>query len=197
MSNNANPSQKTLHASRQNFPWIIRGLILSGIILLAAALIGFLLINQPDENAVNASLGPVRAGMKMPDFTLKDIHGTPVRLSDYRGKTVLINTWATWCPPCRAEMPYLNAFYQQQRSKNFEILAINAGESQSLAASFAGDNGMKFPVLLDPDEKLMDQLSIHDFPTSILVGKDGLVKTVHVGMFTSDALSREITPFLQ
>ena len=197
MDKKAETSPISMPGRGQNPPKIIRGLIISGILLLVAALVGIILINQPGQQADGASNAPIRAGMTMPDFTLNDINGVPVRLSDFRGKTVLINAWATWCPPCRAEMPSLNAFYQAQRDKNFVILAVNVGESKSVAASFASENNLEFPVLLDQDEKLMDRWNIHDYPTSILIGKDGTVKMVHLGMFTSDTLESEILPLLQ
>lgn len=184
--------------NKQVTPWMIQGLILGGLILIVSALIGFLWVNRPKVPAGAENNGPLRVGMRLPDFTLQDIHGKTVKLSDYAGKaTILVNAWATWCPPCKAEMPALNTFYQQNREKDFVILAVNAGESPSTAADFASANNLQFPVLLDPQEDLMDQLGIHDFPTSILIGKDGLIKTIHVGMFTQDTLKQEILPSIQ
>lgn len=175
-------------------PWLFKGLIAVGFLLLAAAVIGLFWTNRSANGETGA---PVRIGAQMARFELQDIQGKTVRLSDYAGKTVLVNAWATWCPPCRAEMPALNAFYQQHRAQGFVILAINAGESQAQAADFASANQLQFPVLLDQDENLMDRLSIHDYPTSILIGKDGVVKTIHVGMLTQDALQNEILPLIQ
>lgn len=187
------------HATKSHVPapvngWLLKALIGGGLILLVAALVGFFWINQP---ASPASGEPLRAGVKMTEFSLQDIQGKIVRLSDYAGKTVLVNTWATWCPPCRAEMPALNAFYQQHQADGFVILAINAGETQTEAADFARQYSLKFPVLLDSDQRLMDRLNIHDFPTSVLIGKDGLVKTIHVGMLTPDMIQSEILPLIQ
>ncbi len=77
-----------------------------------------------------------------------------MRLSDYAGKVVLLNAWATWCPPCKAEMPDLNAYYHAHQDEGFVILAINAGDSASVAAAFADQIGLSFPVLLDPNTDL-------------------------------------------
>jgi len=93
-------------------------------------------------------------------------------------------------------MPDLNAYYQAHQTDGFVVLAVNAGDPLSSAASFAKSNGLAFPVLLDPDLHLLDGLGIHSFPTSIVVGRDGRVKTIHVGMFTPQALETEVTPLL-
>lgn len=139
---------------------------------------------------------PPRVGAPLSSFSLTDIQGNKVKLSDYKGKVVLVNAWATWCPPCRAKMPDLNAYYQAHQTDGFMVLAVNAGDPLSSAAAFAQSNGLAFPVLLDPDLQLLDGFGIHSFPTSIVVGRDGRVKTIHVGMFTPQALETEVTPLL-
>ena len=143
-----------------------------------------------------ASLGPARKGAQFGNFTLTDVNGKQVQLSDYAGRPVLINAWATWCPPCQAEMPDLNAYYKAHSGQGFVILAINAGETSAQASNFANQLGLTFPILLDPSERLMDALHIADFPTSILVGRDGLVKAIHIGRMTPAMLEEEISPFL-
>lgn len=159
------------------------------MIVIAAIL---LLSDKPSTPA----LGPARVGKPLGDFSLSDINGKTVHLSDYTGKTVLVNAWATWCPPCKAEMPDLNAYYQTHQADGFMLLAVNAGDPASDAAAFASQKGLAFPVLLDPNTRLLNSLGIYDFPTSILVGTDGVVKAIHVGMFTPQALEAEITPYL-
>lgn len=177
--------------------WLMNGMILAGIVMMVVAAAGIFLLNRAPTSSSAASGGPVRVGMRMDDFVLQDISGKAVHLSDYKGHPVLINAWATWCPPCRAEMPALNTFYQQYRERGFVILAVNAGETRAQAADYANSMGLKFPILLDPDEHLMDVLSIHDFPTSILIGSNGAVKMIHVGMFTPETLSQQLLPLLQ
>ncbi len=167
------------------------GMIVVGVLLVAAAIV--LLVSQRGSSD---GLGPARIGARLANFTLTDLAGKQVQLSDYAGRPVLINTWATWCPPCQAEMPDLNTYYLAHRSQGFVILAINAGETNAQASAFARQLGLSFPVLLDPTEALMDALHIADFPTSILVGRDGLVKAIHVGRLTPAMLQNEITPYL-
>jgi peroxiredoxin len=182
-------------------------LLLAGFILMALALIGILLQTRGQTApAADQALdiptnppysGPARVGAAMRDFTLKDINGKQVKLSDFSGREVLINTWATWCPPCKAEMPDLNAFYEKHKDSGFIILGINAGESRDLAAGFANQLNLSFPILLDSDEYVVDSLGIRDFPTSILVGRDGKIQDVQVGMFTPDMLEQKILPLIK
>jgi thiol-disulfide isomerase/thioredoxin len=165
-------------------------LVVGGALVLAA--IFWILFDKSNAQSVV----PPRMGSAFGDFALVDIHGKTVRLSDYKGQVVLVNAWATWCPPCKAEMPLLNQYYQVHAGQGFVLLAVNAGDSLDQAAAFAGQNHLAFPVLLDPGTKLLDQMAIHDFPTSILIGKDGTVKAIHIGMFTSESIESEVTPLL-
>ncbi len=167
--------------------------IVIGVALLLAVLALIpLLLAQPANAEVQRAVG----GQPLSDFVLNDLDGRPVRLSDYTGRPVLINAWATWCPPCRAEMPALHAFYQAHQADGLELLAINAGEAQATAASFITAQGFTFPVLLDPGARLLDALGIRSFPTSVLVGRDGRVKFIHIGLLDEGLLQSEILPLL-
>ena len=130
------------------------------------------------------------------NFTLQDLNGKEVKLSDSRGRVVLLEFWATWCPPCRAEMPDINTYYQAHQKDGFMVLAVNAGDPQTAAAAFAQSNQLAFPVLLDSNLSLLDSMGIHDFPTSIVIGRDGRVQHVQVGMFSPEALNAVVTPLL-
>ncbi len=174
--------------SRSAWAWVLIGA--GGLALLIS--LSFLFRPSAGE-----TVRPARPGSAIGDFQLPDLNGDPVRLSDYSGMTVLINTWATWCPPCRAEMPDLVEFYQNHRHQNFVILAINAGESAAKAGAFAGQIGVEFPVLLDTNYRVLDSLGIQSYPTSILIGPDGLVQKIKIGMFLPGELEEEIGPFLQ
>jgi len=168
-------------------------LFIAGGLLLVVA-IWLLLSNQSPRTA---SIEPARKGQPLSDFSLQDLQGNAVRLSDYAGQVVLVNAWATWCPPCVAEMPDLQAYYQVHRAENFIILGINAGDSLSTASAFANQKGITFPILLDPNVDLLTDLGIHSFPTSLLVDADGIVRNIHVGMYTAQDLETEITPYLR
>jgi peroxiredoxin len=167
-------------------------LLIGGGILILAAMVLYSITNSSAGNPTR-----VKIGSPSGNFTLTDLTGKSVHLSDYAGKAVLINAWATWCPPCKAEMPTLNQYYQAHRNQGFVILAVNAGDSQNTTADFVSQNGLSFPVLLDPGARVLDAMGINDFPTSVLIGRDGVVKTVHLGSYTSQTLEADITPFLQ
>ena len=162
----------------------------AGVVLVAAAVLLLVL------HSGGSAGGPARLGAPLANFSLTDLSGKTVQLSDFAGRPVLINAWATWCPPCQMEMPDLNAFYQQYRDQGFVILAINAGETAAQARAYIQQLGLTFPVLLDPDEHLMDLLHINDFPTSILVGRDGRVKMIYIGRMDRPTIDAQITPYL-
>ena len=133
----------------------------------------------------------------MPDLALKDLSGKTVHLSDYAGRPVLINAWATWCPPCREEMPLLQVYYQEHQAEGLSFLAINAGEDAETVNQFIAKSGFSIPVLLDPDADTLYRLGIDSYPTTILVGRNGTVQVVHIGLLSNDALAAEFTPYLK
>lgn len=186
-NNQSNPSSSKNQPANQVAPLL---LILAGVIMIGAVI--FISLSQSSTQAV----GPVRIGQALGDFSLQDINGKTVRLGDYKGKAVLINAWATWCPPCKAEMPLLNAYYQAHVDEGFVLLAINAGDTLQQAASFANQTGLAFPVLLDPASQLLKKMGISSFPTSILIGRDGKVKAIQVGIFTESELHAKMSPLL-
>ncbi|MEN6483038.1 MAG: TlpA disulfide reductase family protein [Anaerolineaceae bacterium] len=191
MSRN-NPETKRLQAkvNRHKREWLSRLLIGSGVVLLAAMLI--VLFSRPKDSQIV----PVRMGQPLSDFTLSNLDGNPVRLSDYAGRPVIVNAWAEWCPPCRAEMPALNDYYRQHSGDDLVVLAVNAGDSQAVAAKFVNSAGLEFPVVLDSTGEVLNAFGIYSFPTSIFVGRDGRVKAIHIGMFTPETLEQEFTPLL-
>lgn len=147
-------------------------------------------------SAPNVNVGPAKIGKPISDFTLTDINGATHKISDYKGRPVLINAWATWCPPCRGEMPDLHAFYLKHKADGFEMLAINSGESPAAVASFIQQMGFTFPALVDQNKVVLDGLGISGLPTSILVGRDGTVKYIHVGGLTPDMIEQQLTPLI-
>jgi peroxiredoxin len=186
-----NSSRRDKAAAQRRQERIRNILLIGGSFLIVAAILFASFGRSSAQNVV-----PARIGSALGNFTLTDIHGNTVHLSDYQGKPVLINAWATWCPPCKAEMPLLNKYYQSHRQQDFVILAVNAGDTREEAAAFASQKELAFPVLLDPGTQLLNQMAVSNFPTSILIGRDGKVKAIHVGMFTAESIEAEITPFL-
>jgi len=118
---------------------------------------------------------PVKVGEPAPDFILKNLEGEEVRLSDYRGKGVFINFWASWCPPCKQEMPDMEKNYRLFKEQGIEILAINLEESQLAISSFASRYDLSFTILLDTDKSVTNRYGVGPIPSSFFVDKDGIV----------------------
>ncbi len=136
-----------------------------------------------------------RVGSVLSDFVLTDINGVTHHASDYRGQVLIINGWATWCPPCRAEMPDLHAFYLAHKADGVQLLAINSGEDRATVQSFISAQQFTFPVLLDP-AGVLNRLGVSGLPTTIIVGRDGVVKYIHTGMITPEILQAAVAPLL-
>ncbi len=120
-------------------------------------------------------------GNPAPDFTLPDMEGKQVSLSQFRGTVVLINFWATWCPPCRKEMPSLNRLLKQQGAKGIRILSIAADRSLARLERFVQDEPLDFPVLRDPDNIVAGSFKVYALPTTFLISRDGKVLEKFLG----------------
>ncbi len=115
------------------------------------------------------------------DFTLKDLEGKTHKLSDYKGKIVFLNFWATWCPPCRAEMPSMQKIYETWDSKKFVMLAVAVKQNRDVVKNFIEENAYNFPVLLDSDGKVAGMYRVRGIPTTYLIDKEGNIITRVVG----------------
>jgi peroxiredoxin len=116
-----------------------------------------------------------------PDFTLRTMGGPNLRLQEQRGRVVLVNFWATWCAPCRKEMPHLNRLYEKYRASGFVLLGVNVDEDARNATELATKLGLKFPVLLDTDKKTSRLYDLSAMPATVLIDRDGRVRYVHRG----------------
>ena len=123
----------------------------------------------------------VQMSSNAPDFTLKSMAGTNLRLQEQRGQVVLVNFWATWCGPCRQEMPHLNALYDKYRASGFMLLGVNIDDDPRAAAALAAKLGVRFPVLLDTDKKVSKVYDMSAMPATLLIDRDGRVRHIHRG----------------
>src|SRR5262245_39974305 len=130
--------------------------------------------------AAQAPLKPW-AGVVTPPLDLADTEGKPHRLADYRGKTVLVNFWATWCTPCREEMPSIEKLRVQLKDKPFAVLAVNVGESANAARAFAATMPLGFPLLLDRDMQASRAWGARVLPATYIVGPDGVARYSYLG----------------
>ena len=120
-------------------------------------------------------------GTAAPDFTLKSSSGDNLRLSDYRGEVVMINFWASWCAPCRQEMPLLDELYKEYQPLGFTILGVNVEEDSSQARKMLGDIPVSFPVLFDNSSKVSKLYDVVAMPSTVLVDRDGNIRYLHQG----------------
>jgi len=133
---------------------------------------------------------PVQApqvGNLAPEFQLPSLEGQVVALNDLRGKALLVNFWATWCPPCREEMPYLQQIYDEWSGKGLVLLAVDIGESSDTVESFMQSHKLSFPVLLDTNKDIALEYNVRYIPTTFLIDKDGIIQVVKVSAFSSTA----------
>jgi cytochrome c biogenesis protein CcmG, thiol:disulfide interchange protein DsbE len=146
---------------------------------------------------------PVAAGSPAPDYRVITLGGEPVRIADYRGKVVLLNVWATWCEPCRKEMPSMERLYEIVRAmpggEDFEILAVSidaarerpnpilGGVSSADLQAFADELGLTFPIVHDPGGGIQRAYQTTGVPESFLIGKDGIIYKKHTGEAVWDA----------
>lgn len=126
-------------------------------------------------------------GALAPDFALQNLQGDTVRLSDQRGRVVLVNFWATWCGPCRVEMPDIQASFDQH-SPDLVVLAVDFDEPQETVQAFVDELNLTFPVLLDPGAQVQSLYQVRGYPSTMFVDEQGVVQIVHIGIMTTDQL---------
>jgi len=143
---------------------------------------------QVAEQSRPALSGPSQA--VAPDFALPTLDGGSVRMADLRGKVVLLNFWATWCPPCEAEMPDLDALYRTYgESQGLVVLGVNLQEDAGKVAPFVRERNLGFPILLDADGHLTSQVyHVRPLPTSFIIDRQGYIRDVWNGQIAREAM---------
>lgn len=116
-----------------------------------------------------------RVGDQAPDFQLVDLKGNVQKLSDYKGKVVLLNFWGTFCPPCKKEMPDMQEVFEKWQDAGFEILAVNLAESKVTVEHFVNDLGLSFPILLDDRMSIRKQYGVFRYPTTFFIDRSGKI----------------------
>ena len=169
---------------------------------LTAALVSAALVLPPAQAQTGEGLQPVADRPEAADFALPGLDGDTHRLSDLRGKVVLINFWATWCPPCREEMPSMQRLYESLEGEAFEVLAVNVGEREPNVFSYARSElgtELTFPILLDPEAKVIERFPVRGLPTSFLVDRQGRLAYKAVGGrdMTSEAFRGTVIKLLE
>ena len=180
-----------LQLPRKILPLLLLGL---GLILLGASAY-FILGNR--ASPTDFTTVPAKVHFPAPELTLTDTQGVSRSLADYRGQVVLVNLWATWCPPCKEEMPTLQAFYNIHKENGFVIIAINDGDPKADVLQFVKDHELTFPVWLDPTYIATEQ-AFHtlNLPTSFVIDRNGTIQLTWVGGISAQTLDQHVTPLI-
>jgi peroxiredoxin len=168
-----------------------------GLILIAFA---FLFVASPGNRSSAGSLSsvvPAAVKYAAPQLSLQTVAGKAESLADYREDVVLVNNWATWCPPCKAEMPTLSAYYNEHREEGFTIIAISAGDPADAVAQFVQSYNLKFPVWLDPEQASLRAFGNGSLPNSYVIDRTGTVRYAWTGEINQVMLEKYVTPLLK
>ena len=162
------------------------------LILIAGA--SWMALNTNDDlkmPAANNAPAP-QTGFRAPDFTLDDPSGATYALSNLKGQAVLVNLWATWCPPCRAEMPTIEKVYEEYKAQGFVVLALNMTyQDDPLAVvPFVKEYGMTFPILLEETGETAAAYQLRSLPSSYFINREGIISDVVIGGPMSESLLR-------
>jgi peroxiredoxin len=146
----------------------------------------------PAAATTSGQIPSPREGFAAPDFSLELLGGAEITLSELKGKVVVVNLWASWCPPCRAEMPALQSAYQADRHRGLEIVAINTTfqDGEIDAQQFANSLGLTFPIALDRTGTVSRQYLLRALPSTFFIGRDGVIRKVIIGGPMSEATIR-------
>ncbi|WP_010676501.1 peroxiredoxin family protein [Bacillus timonensis] len=148
--------------------------------------------NPAEEAKTDERKVGISEGQLAPDFTLKTINGEEMKLSAFRGKKVILNFWASWCPPCKAEMPHMQEFYMENKENNFELLSVNlttAEKKSSDVARFVDEYELTFPVMLDEHGEIGQIYQAYAIPTSYMIDSKGIVRKKVVGPMDKEMMN--------
>lgn len=175
-------------------------IVSAGVLLVSLAVILLLLhfsgSSAPQPTSDRFSVAPVAVNYPAPPLSLKNVNGKTKSLVDYSGQVVLVNNWAIWCPPCKAELPTLEDFYEAHSAAGFMIIGVEAGEPHDAVSQFVQSQGLKFPVWLDPQNASLTAFRNGNLPNSYVIDRTGTIKYAWTGGISRTMLEKYITPLL-
>jgi peroxiredoxin len=131
-------------------------------------------------------------GALAPDFSLFNLEGEQITLSELRGHPVMINLWATWCAPCRIEMPHIQDRFERYSGEGFLVLAIDFNEPADLVADFRDELGLTFDILLDPGAEVQELYRNRNYPSTFFIDENGVIQVQHIGLMTEGQLDENL-----
>ncbi len=175
-------------------------LIMIGLGLILLGVAGILLLSSGKASASvkdQLTVLPAEVNYPAPALELQDMQGASVSLAGLRGQVVLVNLWATWCPPCKAEMPTLEAYFNDHKEQGFVVVAINDGDPTKDVVQFVKDYRLSFPVWLDPAYSATERaFNAPNLPSSFVIDRKGVVRLRWVGEIAEDTLEQYVTPII-
>ncbi|MCK4490607.1 MAG: TlpA family protein disulfide reductase [Anaerolineales bacterium] len=175
-------------------------IILVGLGIIALIAVGLILnTNQGEEieSIDTLTFPPIEVNQPAPELTLFDLDGNEVSLTDFQGEVILVNNWATWCPPCREEMPEFKAYYDKYKDQGFQVVAIEAGEPEAEVRNFVEGAGLDFVILLDPENKSLITFQQNSLPNSFVIDRKGNLRLAWLGAINDATLEKYVTPLLK
>jgi cytochrome c biogenesis protein CcmG, thiol:disulfide interchange protein DsbE len=169
-------------------------LIGSGLIILGLLAFGIL---KTRDLPNDYSVVPSKVNFPAPEIILNDLNGQKINIADYRQQIVLVNNWATWCPPCKDEMPTLLKYFTDHSNQGFLLIGIEAGDSFEDVSNFAAEYDLTFPVLLDPNNKSLIAFHNDSLPSSYVIDHNGNVVLAWTGPINRTMLEKYLTPLLE
>ena len=131
------------------------------------------------------------------DFSLKDLKGKNYKLSDFKGKVILLNFWATWCPPCRYEMPLLDKLYKEYKKMGFEVVAVSLDSNPNNVTEYLKNNSVSFTILSDKEGKVGYTYQIVAIPTSFLIDRNFVIRKIYLGILPERDFKKELEKWLK
>ena len=184
--------RKIVKTQRQSF--------VIGVFLVLIGIALFVVLQGTDGGAASPvadlSVVPVAVKYPAPELALENVNGGTESLADFSGQVLLLNNWATWCPPCKAEMPTLKKFHDAHSAEGFTIIAVEAGDGKDEVLQFANSLGLTFPIWLDPDGAALNAFKNGNLPNSYVIDRSGTVRYAWTGEISLAMLEKYVTPLI-
>jgi peroxiredoxin len=192
-------AKKNQRRRKNNSNTSLKFIVGTGLVLVGLAVF-FMLLGTKTTDAstpVSRSVVPMAVNYPAPELSLQNVNGMTESLISYREKVVLVNNWATWCPPCKAEIPTLEAYYKTHNEEGFVIIGIEAGESQNDVLKFVQEHNMTYPVWFDLKNAAMNAFRNGSLPSSYVIDRKGTVRLAWIGEISQEMLEKFVTPLLK
>ncbi len=184
--------RKIVKTQRQSF--------VIGIFLVLIGIALFVVLQGTNGEAASPvadlSVVPMAVNYPAPQLALENVNGKTESLADFGGQVLLLNNWATWCPPCKAEMPTLKKFHDAHSAEGFTIIAVEAGDGKDEVLQFANSLGLTFPIWLDPDGAALNAFKNGSLPNSYVIDRSGVVRYAWTGEISLAMLEKFVTPLI-